>query len=114
MRSLRLPLVIALLGAAPWLAGCQDAAASNPERDTHMGEIRAAANPWPALPPAPSGAVPTPLSAAAPALVAIPAPPPAPSAPAPGAPAASGAPAGAGSPIHPAGPPHVRPADRPH
>jgi hypothetical protein len=111
MRRLCLPLVSALVlvAAAPWLAACQDAAASNPARDTHMGEVRAAAEPWPALPPAPSGAVPVPLSAAAPSLVAIqPAPTPPP--PPPGL-AAPGASSGAAHPAaaHPMVSPHAVP-----
>ena len=63
------------------LVGCQDAAASNPERETHMGDVRAAAEQAPALPPAPSNAVAIPLSVAMPGLIPpAPPPPPAPSA----------------------------------
>ncbi|MCL2450911.1 MAG: hypothetical protein FWD17_18360 [Polyangiaceae bacterium] len=50
------------------LAGCQDAAASNPDRDTHMGNVRASA-PAPPLPPVAGNAAPTPLGVAVPALV---------------------------------------------
>jgi hypothetical protein len=83
MRVLPVSAVLFVAGAALALAGCQDGAASNPERDTHMGTLRAAADPWPALPPAPTGAAPVSLSAAAPALVAIASAPPAPPEPPP-------------------------------
>jgi hypothetical protein len=65
--------------AAMALVGCQDAAASNSERETHMGDVRAAVDQAPALPPAPSNAVPIPLSVAMPGL--IPPPPPQPALP---------------------------------
>jgi hypothetical protein len=111
MRRVPVPAVLFLAGAAWGLAGCQDGAASNPERETHMGEIRAAADPWPALPPAPSTAAPTPMSAAAPALVAIASAPPAPpEPPPPGIMAPHGGPMGV--PPH-AMPPGVRPPPPP-
>jgi hypothetical protein len=68
-------LAVCSIGA---LAGCnQDSYSSTPSRDTHMGDIRAAENPWVAEPSsAASGTPPTPAESAS----AIPA---APSAPAP-------------------------------
>jgi hypothetical protein len=78
MRALSLCAAAALqAGVAVALAGCQDAAASNPERETHMGDVRAA-EPPPPLPPAPANASPTPLSVAMPALTPTPVAPPAP------------------------------------
>ena len=116
MRPLSLPAVLALAGVAWGLAGCQDGASSNPERDSHMGEIRAAADPWPALPPAPGSAAPTPMSVAAPSLVAIASAPPAPpEPPPPGLMAPHGGPMGVPPHAMPLGapgggpPPHPRP-----
>jgi hypothetical protein len=49
------------LGVSFALAACQDSYASNSERDTHMGEVRAAPPP----PPAPAASVtPSPAMAA--------------------------------------------------
>jgi hypothetical protein len=60
------------------IAACQDGAASNPDRQTHMGSVHAAAEPAPPLPPAPSHAVPMPLTVAMPNVFSSPsAPPPA-------------------------------------
>jgi hypothetical protein len=55
-------LVVSTIFAAFALVGCQDSAASNSERETHMGDIRAAGPP-PAASSAPAPAVPIPAAA---------------------------------------------------
>jgi hypothetical protein len=57
-------LVVSTIFAAFALVGCQDSAASNSERETHMGDIRAAGPP-PAASSAPAPVVPTPAAASA-------------------------------------------------
>ncbi len=79
---MRAPFHVAVgiaITAAPALAACQDSHASNSERDTHMGDIRAAAPPTAAMD----------VASAAPSAGAMPAAP----APVPAAPSASAPPA---------------------
>jgi hypothetical protein len=54
--------VVSTIFAAFALVGCQDSAASNSERETHMGDIRAA-GPAPAASSAPAPAIPIPAAA---------------------------------------------------
>jgi hypothetical protein len=56
-------LVIAACGAA-LLAACQDAASSNAQRETHMGDVRAAST-APPVESAPSAASPAPAASPA-------------------------------------------------
>jgi hypothetical protein len=66
MRGFPVTVLTLAVGSIGAFAGCnQDSYSSTPARDTHMGDIRAAENPWVTEPSAPaSGTAPTPLDSA--------------------------------------------------
>jgi hypothetical protein len=72
MRAFSLRLAAAVVSAGALLVGCQDGAASNEDRDTHMGSIRAAADPWAHLPPVSTPVPSVPVTVAVPALTPAP------------------------------------------